>query len=115
VTSPSAFVYVDLEGVLHLGGRLWTTNAKGRETATFEYDDAWLAAPEHFALEPALALGPGPFHTGGGRAIFGALGDSAPDRWGRTLIARAERRRAAAEGRRPRTLFEIGLPSRRQR
>lgn len=107
MTTPSAYVYVDLEGALHLVGRLWTTSAKGRETATFEYDDAWLAAPERFALEPALALGPGPFHTGAGRAIFGALGDSAPDRWGRTLIARGERRRAAAEGRRPRTLFEI--------
>jgi serine/threonine-protein kinase HipA len=107
VTTASAHVYVDLVGALHLVGRLWTTSAKGRETATFEYDDAWLAAPEHFALEPSLALGPGPFHTGAGRAIFGALGDSAPDRWGRTLMARAERRRAAAESRRPRTLLEI--------
>ena len=31
-----------------------------------------------------------------GRALFGAFGDSSPDRWGRTLIQRAERARANA-------------------
>lgn len=58
MTTPSTYVYVDLAGALHLVGRPWTASAKGRETATFEYDDAWLAAPERFSLEPALALGP---------------------------------------------------------
>ena len=40
------------------------------------------------------------------KALFGAIGDSAPDRWGRTLMRRAERRRAEREGQMPRTLFE---------
>ncbi len=106
MSEPTAFVHLALGGRTTRVGRLWTTAAKGRETATFEYDPEWLRHPERFALEPALALGPGPFHTSLGRALFGALGDSAPDRWGRTLMARAERRRAAVEGRRPRTLRE---------
>jgi len=106
VSAPAAFVHVDLHGRTYRVGRLWTAFARGRETATFEYDATWLNRPERFALEPALMLGPGPFYTPAGQALFGALGDSAPDRWGRNLVARAERRRAAAEGRRPRTLRE---------
>ena len=41
-----------------------------------------------------------------GERLFGALGDSAPDRWGRLLMRRAERMRADREGRQPRTLLE---------
>ena len=66
---------------------------RGRESATFEYETEWLQHNERFALEPALTLGPGPHHTASGRALFGAIGDSAPDRWGRTLMRRAERMR----------------------
>ncbi len=58
-------------------------------------------------LEPALMPGPGPFHTAEGKTIFGAFGDSAPDRWGRMLMQRAERRRAEQTGQPPRTLREI--------
>lgn len=102
-----AYVYADMNGKPRLVGRLFAHVRRGRESATFEYDDAWLANDERFALEPALQLGPGPFHTAGGRALFGAIGDSAPDRWGRTLMRRFERRRAAKACEAPRTLFEI--------
>src|SRR5580700_7428474 len=100
-------VYVDLQGTSHLVGRLWARMRKDRESATFEYDQSWLAHPERFSLEPALKLGPGPFHTPADRPLFGAIGDSAPDRWGRVLMRRAERRRAEHEGRTPRTVREI--------
>ena len=100
-------VYVDLDGSPVPVGRLWTRTRRGRETASFEYDRGWLARPDHFALEPALPPGPGPFQTPQGRALFGALGDSAPDRWGRVLMRRAERRRAEQAGETPRTLREI--------
>src|SRR5579884_2896066 len=100
-------VYADLRGTPHLVGRLWARTRKDREHATFEYDAGWLAHPERFSLEPALKLGPGPFHTPSDKPLFGALGDSAPDRWGRVLMRRAERRRAEREGRAPRTLGEI--------
>ena len=56
-------VYVDLGGTPHLVGRLWARMRKARESATFEYDRGWLAHPERFSLEPALKLGPGPFHA----------------------------------------------------
>jgi serine/threonine-protein kinase HipA len=92
---------------MHRVGRLWVKASRGQESATFEYDKSWLTNPERFALEPALKLYPGPFHTRAGQPVFGALGDSAPDRWGRTLIARAERRRARAEQRTTRTLREL--------
>ncbi len=100
-------VYVDLAGFAHFVGPLWARRARNRESATFEYDADWLASPARFALEPALMLGGGPQHTVQGRALFGAFGDSAPDRWGRNLIQRDERRRARAEGRAPRSLGEV--------
>ncbi len=100
-------VYVDLRGTPHLVGRLWARMRKERENATFEYDKTWLAHPERFSLEPALKLGPGPFHTASDKPLFGAIGDSAPDRWGRVLMRRAERRRAEREGQTPRTVKQI--------
>jgi serine/threonine-protein kinase HipA len=100
-------VYVDLQGAPRLVGRLWGRTRKGRESATFEYDTGWLAHPDRFSLEPALKLGPGPFHTPSDKPLFGAIGDSAPDRWGRVLMRRAERRRAERLGETPRTVREI--------
>ncbi|SPE58483.1 HipA-like protein [Verrucomicrobia bacterium] len=100
-------VHVDLDGQPHLVGRLWSRVSKGREGASFAYDPAWLASPLRFPLEPALSLDPGSHHTREGRSLFGALGDSAPDRWGRMLMKRMERRIAEREGRSPRTLLEI--------
>ena len=101
------FVYVDLDGVPYLMGRLWARLRKNKESATFEYDRGWLQQAARFSLEPALKLGPGPFHTPADTPMFGAIGDSAPDRWGRALMRRMERRRAVREGQAPRTLQEI--------
>lgn len=102
-----ALVYVDLDGLPHLVGRLWTRARKNKEGATFEYDAGWLQHAARFSLEPALKLGPGSFHTPADTPLFGAIGDSAPDRWGRALMRRMERRRAEREGQTPRTLQEI--------
>jgi len=100
-------VYVDIAGTPHLAGRLWARVRKAKESATFEYDPGWLDYENRFSLEPALTLGPGPFHTPSGKPLFGTIGDSAPDRWGRVLMRRAERRRAERAGETPRTLMEI--------
>ena len=100
-------VYIDLDGKAQLIGNLWARTRKGTETATFEYGHEWLNNREAFSLEPALTLGLGPHHTEAGKALFGAIGDSAPDRWGRLLMRRAERRRAAQEQRPARALAEI--------
>jgi serine/threonine-protein kinase HipA len=103
------FVYVDIQNAASLVGRLWTRVRAGKETATFEYDKSWLNNPYRFSLEPALTLGPAPFHTAQGRPLFGAIGDSAPDRWGRALMRRAELKQAESEGRPPRTLYEADV------
>jgi serine/threonine-protein kinase HipA len=66
-----------------------------------EYDKTWLGNPARFSLEPALRLIPARF-THPDTPMFGAIGDSAPDRWGRTLMRRMERRRAEREGGAPR-------------
>lgn len=100
------FVYIDLGGKPSLVGKLWTRVRGKKESASFEYDKEWLSNPKKFSLEPALMLSSGSFHTGGDKPIFGAIGDSAPDRWGRALMRRAERRRAKEQKETPRTLFE---------
>lgn len=87
-------VYLDLQGTPYVVGRLWARTRKDRDSATFEYDNEWLAHGQRFSLEPTLKLVPGPYHTTADRPMFGAIGDSAPDRWGRVLMRRAERRRA---------------------
>ena len=75
-------------------GRLWFHVRKGRESASFEYDKKWLEHAEAFSLEPALKLTAGAFHTKAAVPVFGAIGDSAPDRWGRVLMRRAGAKRA---------------------
>lgn len=99
-------IHIELAGQVHRVGLATCRNVRGREVVSFRYDTAWLTNPCKFALEPALPLARGDFTPASGQAIFGSIGDSAPDTWGRRLMQRAERRRAEAEGRRPRTLTE---------
>jgi serine/threonine-protein kinase HipA len=86
----AVLVYVDLDGTPQLMGQLWARVRKDKESATFEYAPSWFEHAARFSPEPALALGPGPFHTAADRPMFGAIGDSAPDRWGRVLMRRME-------------------------
>ena len=87
-------------------GRLYSHLRRGAESASFIYDDRYLANPEAYALDPALPLVSGTLQTAVGRALFGAFTDSAPDRWGRTLIRRAEQARAKAAATVLRTMTE---------
>ena len=98
-------VHIDLSGGVRRVGTLRRTPRRGGESVVFEYHRDWLADPKRFSLEPALAVGPGPF-VPAGQGFFGSIGDSAPDTWGRQLMRRAERRRANLERRPPRTLAE---------
>ena len=41
-------VYVDLEGEPVQVGQLWARMRKGRDSATFEYDEDWLKRQEPF-------------------------------------------------------------------
>ncbi len=90
-------------------GRLYSHRRRGTESASFLYDDRYLADPAAFALDPALPLTAGTLQTAVGRALFGAFTDSSPDRWGRTLIQRAEQARAKAAATVPRTVTELDL------
>ena len=92
-----------------LAGRLYPHRHRGVESASFSYADSYLAGPESYALDPALPLVAGTLQTPAARSLFGAFTDSSPDRWGRMLIARAERVRAEAEGTTPRALSEVDL------
>lgn len=107
MSSKEVYVSIDLGNDIIPVGKLWGHFGKGRESASFEYDKDWLTNPEKFALDPALQLTEGVFHTAGDQKLFGAIGDSAPDRWGRVLMRRAENRRARLATSAPRTLMEI--------
>jgi serine/threonine-protein kinase HipA len=99
-------VHIALNGRTRQVGLARGNRVRGKETILFEYDDAWLKDPERFSLEPALAMTRGAFAPPSGLTVFGSLGDSAPDTWGRRLMQRAERRAAEREGRAIRTLAE---------
>jgi len=103
---PDIEVHIDLDGRTRQVGLARRNRVRGSETVLFEYASAWLADPERFSLEPALALTRGSYAPPAGQSIFGSIGDSAPDTWGRRLMQRAERRRAEREGRAVRTLTE---------
>ena len=98
-------VTVQLEGSDVPAGALFASVRHGRESASFRYDDSYLADWRAFPLSPDMPLVRGTLHAPGG-ALFGAFGDCMPDRWGRNLLLRAERRAARVEGRAARTLFE---------
>jgi serine/threonine-protein kinase HipA len=87
-------VHIDLEGRTRPVGLARGIKVRGNETVVFEYTPEWLADPDRFAVEPALALTRGGFAPTAGQAVFGSIGDSAPDTWGRRLMQRAERRLA---------------------
>jgi serine/threonine-protein kinase HipA len=99
-------VHIDLDGRTRRVGLARSNRVRGDETVVFEYAPEWLADPDRFSIEPALTLTRGGFAPPQGQAIFGSIGDSAPDTWGRRLMQRAERRLADHEGRAVRTLTE---------
>ncbi len=81
-------VHIDWQGTTHLVGRLHT--AERGSAVTFEYAREWLARDNAFSIDPTgLPLVPGAIH---GAALFGAMQDCGPDRWGRILIERAVRK-----------------------
>jgi serine/threonine-protein kinase HipA len=97
-------VHIDIDGNICFVGRLWSYFRSGRETASFEYEKSWLSNPLRFSLEPALALYEGKYHSE--KSLFGSMGDSAPDRWGRILMRRFEAERCRELKQNPRTLNE---------
>jgi len=99
-------VYIDAFGECRKVGTLRRHAGRGRERVTYEHDADWLKSPDAFQFDPTLPLRAGTLHPGATKAMFGTLGDSAPDTWGRNLMRRREQREAEREGRQARTLHE---------
>jgi serine/threonine-protein kinase HipA len=79
-------------------------NATRRTVSTsFTYDPAWQADPDGYTISPDLALATGRHQTAG---LPGAIGDTAPDRWGRNLITKHLRALDRAAGATPRDLLQ---------
>ena len=88
---PEAIVALG-EGKRFVGRLRFETDGK-RQHSRFEYAAEWLAAPDRFALSPALPLREGS-HSATGRenkrsALSGVFADAAPDAWGRALMTKA--------------------------
>lgn len=107
MTDDPIHVSVQLDGEDVRAGILWPHTSRQGDSATFEYVSDYLAHPHGYDLDPALPRVGGRLHTPTGVAIFGAMGDCAPDGWGRTLILRNERESALREGRAARQVREI--------
>jgi len=103
---PDIEVHIDFAAGVKRVGTLHRQPRRGGEALSFEYHADWLGDAARFSLEPALALDRGTFAPAAGLSVFGSIGDSAPDTWGRRLMQRAERRRAEREGGPVRTLLE---------
>lgn len=72
-----------------------------RENCAFAYEEAWLANPSRFNVSADLQLVPGhqPHKAASPHdSVFhGAIADTAPDAWGRRVIARDHARRRRAD------------------
>ncbi|WEG08617.1 HipA domain-containing protein [Microbacterium horticulturae] len=99
-------VHVDVEGETLFAGRVHFHRSRGElASSTFQYETSYLAHPRAYALDPALDLVSGSQHVSTG--LPGAFSDSAPDRWGRRLVAARERSDALSKSRRPRALDDV--------
>jgi serine/threonine-protein kinase HipA len=78
--SSEVAVYVAIGERNLLAGRLYPHRRRGVESASFGYDDRYLADPDSYALDPALPLVTGSLQTPVGRALFGAFTDASRHR-----------------------------------
>lgn len=97
-------VHVDHRGKTVFAGTAHFTRHRARVTTTFTYTSTYLALPGALSLEPQLQLVSGAQYQ---PRMLGAFGDTAPDRWGRNLIAKKERELAREQHRTPRNLDEV--------
>ena len=87
-------------------GSLRRISGPSGDVIAFAYDPGWLARPGAFVIDPSHGLYPGDQYPRQGQEISPIFTDSAPDRWGRTLLDRREALEAREEGRSRRGLGE---------
>lgn len=101
------YVFDDFSGdtPVHMGN-LYVEVIKGGESYSFEYTEEWLKQNNgNASIDPDLF----PFvgrQFPNGNSIFGVFSDASPDRWGRVLMNKKERKLADCEKRKPRKLLE---------
>lgn len=102
---PQIYVYEQFStGKPVFMGILYSELHRGKEHNSFAFDSDWLKQTKfRFSLDPDLEPIPGRQYPVS-KNTFGIFSDSAPDRWGRTLMDRRERFQADKEGRKPRKL-----------
>ena len=87
-----------------IGSLVYVRHAR-REHSAVAYDETWLADPQRFNVSADLQLAPGyQFHKAASphdSVFHGAVADTAPDAWGRRVIARDHARRRRDDPRVP--------------
>ena len=96
-------VWTEQGGDARLVGQAHFTRMRGQVSTTFIYDAGYLA-DGGINIDPGLQLTSGSQHQSG---LLRAFADSAPDRWGRNLIEKAESARAREASRTPRSLDDV--------
>src|SRR5512139_3472477 len=106
MTTPTTQVHVavDLGGVPVRAGSAYVTERRGVVSVVFDYDAGYLADRRGYPLSPDLSLATGRHSLAG---LPGCFADSAPDRWGRNLIAKRIRAQARGEGSQPGSIREV--------
>ena len=89
-------VAVDHPEGAELAGTAFVTERRGVVSTVFDYDPGYLVQRWAYPLSPDLELSQGKHSVTG---LPGSFADSAPDRWGRNLIAKRVRAGAREDGR----------------
>lgn len=107
-TKKEILVYASWQGLQNpsLMGVLSVSPAKGKESFSFEYTDAWLKSGFSQMIDPDLQLYSGAYYPRDDKPNFGIFLDSCPDRWGRVLMQRREAAIAKQEARSVKKLLE---------
>lgn len=99
-------VHISLNGQTYRVGSLLKWGQEDAEYLAFEYHSDWLKNELHFSLQPSLPLSSTTFYPKRYQGMFGVLGDSGPDSWGRRLMERANRVLAISNQQIPKLLLE---------
>ncbi|WP_350432837.1 HipA domain-containing protein [Shewanella sp. H8] len=100
-------VFLESQGQSYHVGELQQDESRGKRSVSFQFKDEWLANSSFFQFDPTLPKSRGYHYPALGKRLFGAIGDSAPDTWGRKLLDRRELKAAEQEGRHRRALSEV--------
>lgn len=85
-------VYANWQDIKEPGlmGALTAVTGRGRESFSFEYNEAWLQSGFSQMIDPDLQMYSGAYYPRDDKENFGVILDSCPDRWGRVLMQRRE-------------------------